>query len=100
MVAAIILAGGKGTRLRSLVKDVPKPMAVINSKPFLEHQIDYLISQGIDKIILSVGYKHEIIINYFGDNYRSASIYYSIEESPLGTGGALFLASKFIQWNE
>ncbi len=89
---AVILAGGFGTRLRSVVSVVPKPMAPINGKPFLEILINYWIKQGINNFILSVGYKHQIIENHFGSNYKSANIKYLVEETPLGTGGALIKA--------
>ena len=58
---AIILAGGKGTRLQSVVSNVPKPMALIGEKPFLMLLLQYLQSQGIEKVVLSVGYMYEII---------------------------------------
>ena len=91
---AIILAGGKGTRLKKIVSDVPKPMAPINNRPFLEYLMDYWINQGISKFILSVGYLNEVITNHFGNSYGSAQIEYVFESSPLGTGGGLLLASK------
>jgi len=56
---AIILAGGKGTRLRAEVPDLPKPLAPVGGRPFLEHQMAYWISQGVNRFILSVGYKAE-----------------------------------------
>ncbi len=86
---AIVLAGGLGTRLRSVVKGIPKPMALINKKPFLSYILSFLSRNWIEKIILSVGYKHEFIKNYFGNMYGSIKIEYSIEETPLGTGGAI-----------
>ena len=89
---AIILAGGKGTRLQSVVSDVPKPMAPINGKPFLELILDKLLECGINHFILSVGYKHDIIESYFGPSYKGISISYSIENKPLGTGGAIAAA--------
>ncbi|MEI6454726.1 MAG: nucleotidyltransferase family protein [bacterium] len=89
---AIILAGGFGTRLKSVVRDVPKSMALINNRPFLEYQLDYLIGQGIDKVILSVGYKREVIISHFKNRYRSLDIDYAVEEEPLGTGGGIRLS--------
>jgi D-glycero-alpha-D-manno-heptose 1-phosphate guanylyltransferase len=92
MTTAIILAGGLGTRLRAVVPDAPKPMALINGRPFLEHQLDYWIGQGITHAILSVGYKREIITKHFGDRYNGITIDYAIEETPLGTGGGLLLA--------
>ena len=90
---AIVLAGGLGTRLRSAVPDLPKPMAPVNGRPFLEHLLDYWITQGITRFILSVGYRHEAISVHFGAWHRSASISYAVEEQPLGTGGGLVLAS-------
>ena len=89
---ALILAGGMGTRLKSVVSEVPKPMAPINGIPFLEIQINYWISQGINNFILSVGYKKEIIINHFGLRFNNAEINYVVEENPLGTGGGILKA--------
>jgi len=86
---AIILAGGLGTRLRKVIKDIPKPMAEIGEKPFLEYLFEYLLSQGIRKIILSIGYKGEVIMNYFGKKFLELDLIYSVEEAPLGTGGAI-----------
>ena len=86
---AIVLAGGLGTRLRKVVKDVPKPMADINGKPFLEYLLTFLAKQGIERVILSVGYKYEIIKEYFGKNFLNIEILYSIETRPLGTGGGV-----------
>jgi D-glycero-alpha-D-manno-heptose 1-phosphate guanylyltransferase len=91
---AIILAGGKGTRLKVVVSDVPKPMAPIYNRPFLEYLMDYWIDQGVSRFILSVGHLNEVITNHFGNSYRSAQIEYVFENSPLGTGGAFLLASK------
>ena len=81
-----------GTRLQSVVSKVPKPMAPINGTPFLEIQIKYWISQGINNFILSVGYKNEIIVNHFGSKFEGAKINYTIEDIPLGTGGAILRA--------
>jgi D-glycero-alpha-D-manno-heptose 1-phosphate guanylyltransferase len=86
---AIILAGGLGTRLRSLVSDIPKPMATIGGRPFLAHLFDHLERQGIQWVILAIGYKYEAFRDYFGARYRSIRLTYSIEPAPLGTGGAL-----------
>jgi len=96
MNTAIILAGGLGTRLRSEVKGLPKPMAPIQGKPFLELLINNCISQGINKFILSVGYLSQTIQDYFGSNWQGCEINYSIEEVPLGTGGGILQASKLI----
>ncbi len=66
----IILAGGLGTRLRSVINSLPKPMAPVADRPFLEYLLDYLISQKItNKFLVSVGYEHQKIIDHFGDNY-------------------------------
>ncbi len=86
---AVILAGGFGTRLAHIVKDVPKPLADINGKPFLCYLFDYLIDNGINKVVLATGYKHEYIENYFSNKYKDIDIVYSREISPLGTGGAI-----------
>jgi len=96
LTTAIVLAGGLGTRLRSVVSDVPKPMAPILGRPFLEHQLDYWISQGITRFILSVGFRAEIIRKHFGDNYRGASISYAVEDMLLGTGGAALHAAQLL----
>ncbi len=94
MITAVVLAGGFGTRLRSVVRDVPKPMAPIKGRPFLEHQLDYWIDSGVEKIILSVGYMKEKIINHFKSSYRGIAVEYSEEDSPLGTGGATRKAAQ------
>jgi D-glycero-alpha-D-manno-heptose 1-phosphate guanylyltransferase len=93
---AIILAGGLGTRLRSVVQDVPKPMAPIHNKPFLAYLLDYLKLQGITRVILSVHYLRECIQAYFKSAYQGIAIDYAIEETALGTGGAILQAMKLI----
>lgn len=97
VTTAIILAGGFGTRLQPVVSDVPKPMAPIKGRPFLAYQLDYWISQKVTSFIISVGYKHEVIIDYFGNCYQGAKLDYVIESSPLGTGGGLLLAIQKIE---
>jgi len=89
---ALILAGGFGTRLQSIVKDVPKPMAPINGIPFLDYQLFYLKQQGISQVILSVGHLFEAIRQRYQTNFNGLEIKYAIEDSPLGTGGAIRLA--------
>jgi D-glycero-alpha-D-manno-heptose 1-phosphate guanylyltransferase len=93
---AVILAGGLGTRLRGVVPDLPKPMAPINGRPFLAWILDQLNDAGFDRAVLAVGYRHEIIRNYFGDRYGDLSLAYSVEDAPLGTGGAIRLAADQI----
>jgi D-glycero-alpha-D-manno-heptose 1-phosphate guanylyltransferase len=97
---AIILAGGKGMRLRATIPDLPKPLAPVAGRPFLEHQMAYWVSQGIDRFILSVGYKAKIIIDSIGTQFCDAEVAYAVEDQPLGTGGALLHASKQLKRNE
>ena len=85
---AIILAGGFGSRLTNVV-DVPKPMAPINGVPFLQILLDDLLVKGITSFHLAVGHQHEVIVDYFGSNYMGCKINYTIEDKPLGTGGAI-----------
>ena len=89
---AIILAGGMGTRLRSVITEIPKPMAPVGNKPFLAIILDNLNDQGIEHVILAVGYKHEVIQSHFGNQYKSITLDYAVEEEPLGTGGAVGLS--------
>lgn len=93
MTVAVILAGGLGTRLRSAVPNLPKPMADVCGKPFLEHLIHYWIGQGVSRFVVSVGYKRESITSHFGSGYRGVPIDYVEEEVPLGTGGGLLIAA-------
>jgi D-glycero-alpha-D-manno-heptose 1-phosphate guanylyltransferase len=86
---AIILAGGLGTRLRSEVPDLPKCMAPVAGKPFLSYVVDYLQKEGITKFIFSLGYKHEVIEQFLEKNYPQINSRSSIEDEPLGTGGAI-----------
>lgn len=91
---AIVLAGGFGTRLSHIVADVPKPMAPVNNRPFLEYLFDYLGENGVTHIVLAIGYKGNVIRDYFGCSYKDIRITYSVETSPLGTGGAIKKALK------
>jgi D-glycero-alpha-D-manno-heptose 1-phosphate guanylyltransferase len=93
---AVILAGGFGTRLKSVVADIPKPMAVIRNLPFLSYLLEQLNKFDFEKVILAAGYKHEVIESYFGSSYKGISLIYSIEKEPLGTGGAISEASGMI----
>lgn len=94
---AIILAGGLGTRLRSLVAEAPKSMALIQGRPFLEYQLDRFIAQGITRFIFSVGYKSDHIQTHFGHRYRGCEIAYAVEETQLGTGGAIKNAMPYVR---
>lgn len=86
---AIILAGGFGSRLKSVVSEVPKPMAPISGRPFLEILLTSLSLKGLKRAVLSVGYKGDLISDHFGNFYNGIEIVYAREDSPLGTGGAL-----------
>ena len=86
---AIILAGGLGTRLRSVVSDVPKCMASVNGIPFINFIITYLKKEGVERFIFSLGYKSEIVIEYVNKTFAELNIEYVIEDAPLGTGGAI-----------
>ena len=94
MIEAVVLAGGLGTRLRSTVPDLPKPMAPVAGRPFLERLLERWIGQGVRRFVLSVGYRHELISAHFGASYLGADIDYEVEQTPLGTGGALLLAAR------
>lgn len=96
----VILAGGFGTRLQQVVSEVPKPMAPVANKPFLHYVLSFLNEQGAKRVILATGYKHEQIEAYFGDKFLNMDILYSIENEPLGTGGALKMACKIAQTEE
>jgi NDP-sugar pyrophosphorylase family protein len=86
---AVILCGGAGLRLKSITGDAPKPMANIAGRPFLELLLSQLKRFGFSRVVLSVGYKHEVIRQHFGDKVCGMNLIYSVEASPLGTGGAL-----------
>ena len=93
---AVLMAGGKGTRISSVASDIPKPMIRIAGKPVLEHEIECLRAQGFTDLIITVSHLAEHIINYFGDGAKfGVAIEYFVEEQPLGNAGALFkLRSK------
>ncbi len=96
-VRAFVLCGGLGTRLRPVLADRPKSMALISGTPFLQLLLERLGSQGVDDVILGTGYMAEKIERYFGSgNEPAMRIRYSREDEPLGTGGALKLAEPLI----
>jgi D-glycero-alpha-D-manno-heptose 1-phosphate guanylyltransferase len=96
-VPCLILVGGLGTRLRSMVPDVPKPMVRVDGKPFLEYLIRWVARMGSRRIVLCAGYRAHQVEEYFGggDNF-GVEITYSVEDQPLGTWGAIRLAEKHI----
>jgi D-glycero-alpha-D-manno-heptose 1-phosphate guanylyltransferase len=89
---AVVLAGGFGTRLRSVVQDVPKPMAPIGARPFLEILLRSLARKGFSRVVLSLGYMAEKISDHFGARFEGMALDYVVERAPLGTGGAVRLA--------
>ena len=86
---AIVLAGGFGTRLREVVPDLPKPMASVAGRPFLEILLSMLAQKGFTRVVLSLGFMSDKIISHFGDNYQGLQLVYEVELQPLGTGGAI-----------
>ncbi|MFH1782724.1 MAG: sugar phosphate nucleotidyltransferase [Candidatus Omnitrophota bacterium] len=97
MIKAVILAGGKGTRLRPITNNIPKAMVKILDKPFLEYQINLLRSYKITSFVICCCYLKEVIMDYFRDGSEfDVNIEYSIEKDFLGTGGALKNAKKLI----
>jgi len=94
---ALILAGGKGTRLRPITYEIPKPLVPVKGKPIVQHLIENLKAYGITDIIMSVGYLHQKIMDYFGDGSRfGVKIEYIVEKDEMGTGGPLRLAEKML----
>ncbi len=101
MMQAILLAGGLGTRLRSVVSDRPKPMALIQGKPFLEYVIQELKRYGIREIVFAVGYKGSMVEDYFKDGGAfGIRVSYAYEETLLGTAGAICNAAAYVTEKE
>ena len=86
---AVVLAGGFGTRLKGCIDNIPKPLAPINGKPFLFYLLDYLYANGIHRVIISTGYLSEKVEDAIGGSYRGMTVEYSVEDTPLGTGGGI-----------
>ena len=91
---AIILAGGLGTRLRSVVPELPKCLAPVGGRPFISHVIDYLRMQGVQRIVFSLGYRAELIEEYLQQQYPTLDYTAVVEQEPLGTGGAVQFALR------
>lgn len=94
---AIILAGGRGKRLRPITDYVPKPLIPIKNVPIIEWQLKYLKKFGISEVIICTGYKQEMIENHLNMKDIGIKIKFSIEKTPLGTGGAIKKAGKLIK---
>lgn len=97
---AIILAGGRGTRLTSKVQDVPKVMAPVNGRPFLEYVLDHLARFGIERAVLATGYMAEAVSGHFGLSYKGIELLYSVETKALGTGGAVKNAAQYCRGDD
>jgi D-glycero-alpha-D-manno-heptose 1-phosphate guanylyltransferase len=97
---AVILAGGFGTRLQTVVNDVPKPMAPVDSQPFLNYVFSYLKHYGIKHVVLSTGYLSHKISECYKEAYQGISISYAVEETPLGTGGGIRFSLQQCNTNE
>lgn len=91
---AIVLAGGLGTRLKTVVADLPKCLAPVAKRPFLAYLLDHAKKQGIEKFIFALGYKTELIEAFVRKYLPEETYSFSIEKEPLGTGGAIYKACK------
>jgi D-glycero-alpha-D-manno-heptose 1-phosphate guanylyltransferase len=91
---AIVLAGGRGRRLASVIQGVPKVLAPVGNRPFLELLLRRLAQRGIERVILSVGYLADNVRAHFGERFDGLELVYAVEEQPLGTGGATMNALK------
>lgn len=91
---AIVLVGGLGTRLRPLVSEVPKPLAPVAGRPFLAWLLQRLAAHGIRRVVLAAGYRAEQVREVFGSRWNGLDVAYSVEDAPLGTGGAIALALR------
>jgi D-glycero-alpha-D-manno-heptose 1-phosphate guanylyltransferase len=96
----IILAGGLGTRLKSVLPDMPKCLAPINNKPFIGQLIKFLKNQGVNRFVFSLGFKSELVIRYLDEEFGDLNICYSVEKEQLGTGGAIKLALSKVSEDE
>jgi D-glycero-alpha-D-manno-heptose 1-phosphate guanylyltransferase len=94
---AIILAGGAGTRLREAVPDLPKCLAPVAGRPFLHYLLDYLQRQGIHRFVFALGYRADMVQDYVQQEWPELQAVFAIEQSPLGTGGAIQLACGSVQ---
>jgi D-glycero-alpha-D-manno-heptose 1-phosphate guanylyltransferase len=89
MKHAVLLAGGRGSRLDSVSEGLPKPLMQVAGRPFIEYVLENLVSAGCDHIVVAASYKWELLRDHLGDRYKSCALDWSIESRPLGTGGAI-----------
>jgi D-glycero-alpha-D-manno-heptose 1-phosphate guanylyltransferase len=94
---AIVLVGGRGTRLRTLVSDIPKPLAPVAGRPFLAWVLDHLAASGIRRVLLATGYLAAQVEAAIGNRWQGMQVDYSVEDVPLGTGGAVRQAAQRLQ---
>ncbi|HEY0704512.1 MAG TPA: nucleotidyltransferase family protein [Candidatus Acidoferrales bacterium] len=97
VIDAIVLCGGAGTRLRSVTGEAPKSLAAIGDRPFLDILVNQLRRHGFERVILAVGYQRDLIRSHFASRSHDLSLEYSIESTPLGTGGALRNAADLVK---
>lgn len=93
----LILAGGKGTRLASAVGDLPKPLALVDGRPFVEYLMDFWTGEGVTEFLLSTGYRAGFFERHFGQVYKGVPVRYATEAEPLGTGGGLTFAVRALK---
>lgn len=96
VIDVIVLVGGFGTRLQSVVPDVPKPLAPVAGRPFLGYLLDAYAAAGMRRTILATGYRAELVSEFAGKSWNGMEIAYSHEDAPLGTGGAIRQAALLI----
>jgi D-glycero-alpha-D-manno-heptose 1-phosphate guanylyltransferase len=94
MRPAVLLAGGRGTRLESVSGGLPKPLMQVGGRPFIEHVLDYLVAAGCDHLVIAASYKWELLRERLGSSYNGCALGWSVETKPLGTGGAIRQAFK------
>lgn len=91
---AVLLAGGRGSRLESVSGGLPKPLMQVAGRLFIEHILDNLVQAGCDNIVIAASYKWELLRDHLGSSYKGCALDWSIENKPLGTGGAIRQAFK------
>ena len=96
----IILAGGLGTRLKDVIGNYPKCMAPVNGKPFLAYLFDYVNQQGATRVILSLGYKHNVVVDWLEEQDLYFELDYVVESEPLGTGGGILAAMEVAETDD
>ena len=94
MSSAIVLCGGVGSRLGLLTRDMPKPMMTVGGRPFIAHVLDTLCESGVEFVILAAGFHWRIIADYVQHDWHGLPVRYSVEDIPLGTGGAIHRAMQ------